>query len=81
VELVQADMAARHPKLDAEAAKALAWYWGYCAEVAAYLADQIAARQRATALADAAIAWQPTPHDRRLLSGRGSRAGRTGRRS
>jgi hypothetical protein len=32
VELVQADMAARRPELDAGAAKALAWYWGYCAQ-------------------------------------------------
>jgi len=32
VELVQADMAARHPELDAKAAKALARYWGYCAQ-------------------------------------------------
>ena len=32
VELVQTEMAARHPELDAEAAKALAWYWGYCAQ-------------------------------------------------
>jgi len=32
VELVQADMAARHPELDTKAAKALALYWGYCAQ-------------------------------------------------
>ena len=32
VELVQAGMAARHPELDAPAAQALAWYWGYCAQ-------------------------------------------------
>jgi hypothetical protein len=32
VELVQTEMAARHPELDAKAAKALAWYWGYCAQ-------------------------------------------------
>jgi hypothetical protein len=32
VELVQTEMAARHPELDARAAKALAWYWGYCAQ-------------------------------------------------
>lgn len=32
VELVQAEMAARHPELDAEAARALALYWGYCAQ-------------------------------------------------
>lgn len=30
-ELVEAGMAARHPELDAEAAKALAWLWGYSA--------------------------------------------------
>ena len=32
VELVQTEMAARHPELDARAAKALAWYWGYYAQ-------------------------------------------------
>jgi len=32
VELVQTEMTARHPELDAEAAECLAWYWGYCAQ-------------------------------------------------
>lgn len=32
VEVVQADMAGRHPELDAKAAQALAMYWGYCAQ-------------------------------------------------
>jgi hypothetical protein len=31
MELVEAGMTARHPELDAEAAEALAWMWGYCA--------------------------------------------------
>jgi hypothetical protein len=31
MERVEAGMAARHPELDAEAAKALAWMWGYSA--------------------------------------------------
>jgi hypothetical protein len=31
MELVEAGMAARHPELDSDATKALAWMWGYSA--------------------------------------------------